>query len=196
MIVKKYSQQSSFILTGETILSEGQPINTFYILLSGIVRVINTRYQENTYYNDDFSMYPGAYFGEENFLLNYAVSTRTFIALKNVTLCTMNKELFNNPDVFQSAVEQIKFDVSLRLRGNEIIQNSKLNLPKALYHNYSNKSSCLKKCDIEMKNDKIVRRRRVLWRKGTDDIDDGFNRRRSYRAMALPDCACGLFPAF
>ena len=167
-----------------------------------MVRVINTRYQDNTYYNDDFCMYPGAYFGEENFLLNYAVSTRTFIALKNVTLCTMNKELFNNPGIFKSAVEQIKIDVSLRLRGNEIIQNSKLNLPKVLNHNYSNKPSCLKKYDkVEMKTNKFARRRRVLWRKGTDEIDeidDKFHQRkcRNYRLITLPDCACGLFPAF
>ena len=188
-----------FLFSGETILSEGQPINAFYILLSGLVRVINTTYKENTYYNDDFCMYPGSYFGEENFLLNYAVSTRTFIALKNVTLCTMNKELFNNPGIFKSAVDQIKIDVSLRLRGNELIQNSKLNLPKTSHHpSYSNEISCLKKLDSNgtTKNPKRMKKRRVLWKKGSDDSDNEDDLHGNSISMALPNCACGIFPSY
>lgn len=176
---------------GETILSEGEPINAFYIVLSGLIRVINTTYKENTYYNDDFCMYPGAYFGEENFLLNYAMSTRTFIALKDVTLCSISKELFNNSKIFQPAVEQIRVDVSLRLKENQTIQEKRNEIGVVpTSPSYSKEIRCLKK--------KNMKKKKVLWKKGTDSVSDVDNHPKcvSLNRLVLPDCACGLFPLY
>lgn len=106
----------SFLITGDTILAEGALITEFCIILSGSVRVINTTYMQNKYYHDDFCMFPGSYFGEEMFILKNPRSSRTFIALKDVTVCVIDKELFTSEEIFKPAVDQLASDVTARLK--------------------------------------------------------------------------------
>jgi hypothetical protein len=71
---------------------------------------------QNKYYHDDFCMFPGSYFGEEMFILNNPRSSRTFIALKDVTVCVIDKELFTSEEIFKPAVDQLTCDVTARLK--------------------------------------------------------------------------------
>lgn len=103
-------------LAGDTILAEGALVNHFCIILSGSVRVINTTYNPNSYYYEDFCMYPGSYFGEESFILKYPRSTRTFIALKDVTVCVIDSVLFNSEEILKPVVDQLVMDVARRLK--------------------------------------------------------------------------------
>ena len=183
---------SSLFALGETILCEGEPIDAFYIVLSGLVRVINTMYKQSTYYNNDFYMYPGGYFGEENFLLSFAVSSRTFIALKDVTLCCISKDLFNNSGIFKPAVDQIKIDVDIRLNQNRLLQEEESMNQSVTSPAHSKEIRYLMKKQKKTKT--------VLWKKGTDDSDSEEERTRTTTAyqvksmvMTLPVCACGLF---
>lgn len=109
---------NDLILTGDTILREGDLIKSFYIILSGLIRVVNTTEKQNIYYNGDFHMYPGAFFGEESFLLNCSRSTRTFFAMKDVTLCEVDKVLFDSIEIFQPAIDQLMIEVATRLQVN------------------------------------------------------------------------------
>lgn len=102
--------------TGDTILREGELIKSFYIILSGLVRVVNTTEKQNAYYNGDFHMYPGSFFGEESFLLNCSRSTRTFFAMKDVILCEVDKVLFESVEIFQPAIDQLMIEVANRLQ--------------------------------------------------------------------------------
>lgn len=61
-------------------------------------------------------MFPGSYFGEEMFVLNNPRSSRTFIALKDVTVCVIDKELFKNEHIFKPAAEQLAADVAARIK--------------------------------------------------------------------------------
>ena len=61
-------------------------------------------------------MYPGSYFGEESFILKYPRSTRTFIALKDVTVCVIDSVLFNTEEILKPMVDQLMIDVARRLK--------------------------------------------------------------------------------
>jgi CRP-like cAMP-binding protein len=80
------------------------------------VRVVNTTYKQDMYYSVDFHMYPGAFFGEESFLLNCPRSSRTFLAMKDVTVCVVDRALFESVEIFQPAIDQLVIEVATRLQ--------------------------------------------------------------------------------
>lgn len=80
------------------------------------MRVVNTTYKQDIYYSVDFPMYPGAFFGEESFLLNCSRSSRTFLAMKDVTVCVVDRALFESVEIFQPAIDQLVIEVATRLQ--------------------------------------------------------------------------------
>lgn len=80
------------------------------------MRVVNTTCKQDIYYSVDFPMYPGAFFGEEFFLLNCSRSSRTFLAMKDVTVCVVDRALFESVEIFQPAIDQLVIEVATRLQ--------------------------------------------------------------------------------
>ena len=61
-------------------------------------------------------MYPGSFFGEESFLLNCSRSSRTFFAMKDVTVCVVDKALFESVEIFQPVIDQLMIEIATRLQ--------------------------------------------------------------------------------
>jgi CRP-like cAMP-binding protein len=61
-------------------------------------------------------MYPGDYFGEERFLRGVERSTRTFVAVNEVTLCVISQALFDDHQTFGAVRAWMENDVSVRER--------------------------------------------------------------------------------
>lgn len=63
-------------------------------------------------------MYPGDYLGEEKFLRGVERSSRTFVALNEVTLCVISESLFDDHQTFGAVRAWIENDVNVRERVN------------------------------------------------------------------------------
>jgi hypothetical protein len=61
-------------------------------------------------------MYPGDYFGEERFLRGVERSSRTFVAVNEVTLCVISQALFYDHQTFGAVRAWIENDVNVRER--------------------------------------------------------------------------------
>ena len=61
-------------------------------------------------------MYPGDYFGEERFLRGVERSSRTFVAVNEVTLCVISQALFDDHQTFGAVRAWIENDVNVRER--------------------------------------------------------------------------------
>lgn len=61
-------------------------------------------------------MYPGDYFGEERFLRGVERSSRTFVAVNEVTLCVISQALFDDHQTFGTVRAWIENDVNVRER--------------------------------------------------------------------------------
>ena len=103
-----------------------------YIILSGqvgVTRDTGSSYQMQATDNESVSrifqdeisfMYPGDYFGEEKFLRSVEKSSRTFVAVNEVTLCVISQNLFDDEKIFGAVKTWIKNDVSVRERLNTV----------------------------------------------------------------------------
>ena len=117
---------------GDVILKRKATIPCIYIILSGqvgVTRDTGSSYQMQAtdsesvsrIFQDEISfMYPGDYFGEEKFLRSVEKSSRTFVAVNEVTLCVISQALFDDEKIFGAVKTWIKNDVSLRERVNSV----------------------------------------------------------------------------
>jgi hypothetical protein len=167
----------------------------------------------NEYYHDDFCMFPGSYFGEEMFILNNPRSSRTFIALKDVTVCVIDKELFTSDEIFKPAVDQLACDVSARLKVPHphplcprllhryhltwhptVSSNIQENIIRDAQGDSPPPSPCGReglRCMMSGKKNK--KRKKVLWERPDDEGDEEDDFKLN---MQLPACACGLLSTF
>lgn len=102
---------------GEMILRKGDKIMVLYIILQGMVREVGDSGE------DTRSLGPGDYFGDEAFVLGQSKSSKTFIAINNVSLCGINRETFDDQELFGMVCDRIEKQ-SNRTRGNRSNKNS------------------------------------------------------------------------
>lgn len=124
------SLHACFILLGDIILKRGTIIPNFYIVLSGQVGITgespspsappahsappNKSGGSNSEKKGFAFMAPGDYFGEDNFVKGNSMSRRTFVAMNEVTLCVISRELFESAEFFGPVKSWIINDIKVR----------------------------------------------------------------------------------
>ena len=108
------------VLSGQIAVS-GDFINPSYPSCSEIPRnrTFSTTYStvsslNYTVDNEIVVLNPGDYFGEESFVSGIAKSSKSFMAINEVTLCLMTKTLFDDVNVFSQAKNFITIDIEVR----------------------------------------------------------------------------------
>lgn len=122
--------------SGDSIICNNAPIPALYLILSGSLGInketsdesptkllLSKKSKEDLIStvgdsSDSIIMTPGDYFGEENLLSGCDRGLKSLIAMRETSICIINKELFDNEEVFGSARTQIMIDHAAR-------QNSK-----------------------------------------------------------------------
>ena len=81
------------------------------------MQATNSRSESRKSFQDEITfIYPGDYFGEEKFLRSVERSSRTFVAVNEVTLCVISQALFDDDHLFGAVRVWMKNDVSVRER--------------------------------------------------------------------------------
>lgn len=109
---------------GEVILRKDSPISVIYLILSGLVCVFGDSSLTNsskellpddeTSQNDNTStiMTTGEFFGEEGFITGDKKILRTVVAMKETSLCVIDRDLFDDVQIFGPARDQMILDVA------------------------------------------------------------------------------------
>jgi CRP-like cAMP-binding protein len=97
-------------------LRRGAPITHFFLVLSGLVSVVGKWDDEDT--AEASCLFPGDYFGEERFLSGFKDSSKTYACIKDVSLCLIPGEIFEDVKEFGKVREQILIDMGIKEGSN------------------------------------------------------------------------------
>jgi CRP-like cAMP-binding protein len=132
---------SLYMYSGDSIFCNNSPIPAIYLILSGSIGVNNDNTSTESpmsptkqFLSDEDkedliakvgdsslakTMNPGEYIGAENFLDGYKRSFKTFIAIKETSLCVISKDVFYNEKIFGKARAQIMTDYAIRRKSED-----------------------------------------------------------------------------